>query len=546
MLCRQCRSECCAGRLTCSNLACLVSVFLMPGLPRGTLGERQRCSGYSGNCLECGKMRKWTQGIFCANFAWSVDGFPKCHGMWCGSCYASSNVVEFCCQTSNRADQELTVNGERSNLWGHKKPDPLQFHTARDGDHLLTPFQCDLCVFRRVMKRDPDVASHADQLAAAHMRRANLDAFWGRATGTANTNRRIVNRNLDDMAVMGSEGPYFDPGPTLAHDHSGHETAMGALADARKVGKHSSSHKQHQSSRKVKLAVGNFEKLHSHHPLACLTLVDEEKGRTTRFHFGGNSSLWYDRFAQGCRARMGEDVCLNLALSTDLWKAFLRKCERRAWESTEFNEGARFVTVGAFSCFSLVSSLRGPEGFMFETSLLNQHRELNNGLAWLPIIGKLKGDSKEKTHCLRSVPITGSGINVWRWRDWLVTIHATAGRTSGPAICDGAGHLLTARSVNEVIWDLLEELYDEGEVKFPMAASCKDDIRELIELDRSFCRSSESRATRMGVSQPDKDIVNRWSKEVKAKGKKPSEALSTHYADQQQLDDCFRRCTQAQ
>ena len=120
-----------------------------------------------------------------------------------------------------------------------------------------------------------------------------------------------------------------------------------------------------------------------------------------------------------------------------------------------------------------------------------------------------------------------------------MTVHAAAGRTLGPATCDEAGCLLTSRSVNEVIWELLEELYDEGEIEFPVAITCKDDIRELIELDRSFRRSSESRATRMGVLEPDKDTVNRWSKEVKAKGKKPSEALLIHCADQHQLDDCF-------
>ena len=113
-------------------------------------------------------------------------------------------------------------------------------------------------------------------------------------------------------------------------------------------------------------------------------------------------------------------------------------------------------------------------------------------------------------------------------------------------MCDSTGHLLTARAVNEVVWSVLEDLFDEGDVEFPAAVKERDDIRDLVNLDRSFRRSSESRATKMGVAQPDKDIVNRWSKEVRAKGKKPSEALSIHYADQQQLDDCFRRHTQAQ
>ena len=394
--------------------------------------------------------------------------------------------------------------------------------------------------------RNPDRLSHSDQLGLAHIRRANLDAFWSRATGTVNANRGTVNRSIKDAKPLGLEGPYFDPGPTPETDHAGYETALSLLSDTRKSGKYSDSHKQWQSSRKVRSAVSNFEKTHSHHPLSYLTLVDEERGRSTRFHFGGNSSLWFDRFAQGCKARMGEDVRQNLALDTELWKKLLARCERRARNSTTLEEGTKHILIGAFSCFALVLSLRGPEGFMFEISLLRKHRVRNNDLVWLPIVGKLKGDSKEEIHYLRSVPVTSSGINVELWRDWLLLVHDQADRVEGPAICDENGFLLPSRTVNEGIWSILEEIYDEGGTEFPMAVKNREDIRALVDLDRSFRRSSESRATNMGVAEPDKDIVNRWSGNVRAKGKKPTEALSIHYADQHLLDNCFRRYTQAQ
>ena len=438
------------------------------------------------------------------------------------------------------------MNGEKSNLWKHKKPDPKQFHTARDGDHLLTPFQCDVCVFRRVYSRSPDGQSLSDQLGLAYIRRANLDAFWSRAAGTVRNNKGIVRRSIEELAAVGLQGPYFDPGPTPSVDHAGYEAAIAMLMDTRKAGKYSESHKQWQSSRKVRSAVSNFEKTHLYHPLSGLALVDEEKGRTTRFHFGGNSSLWFDRFMQGSKARMGQDVRQNLALSTELWKEVLNQCERKARTSNSLAEGSKYVVVGAYSCFALVLSLRGPEGFMFEISLLLKHRQRNNDLVWLPIIGKLKGDSKEETHYLRSVPVTGSGINVEKWRDWLLITHIAAGREEGPAMSGENGYLLNAREVNEVIWDILEDVYDARSHEFPKAVENREDIRDLIDLDRSFRRSSESRATKMGVAEPDKNIVNRWSGEVRAKGKKASEALSIHYADQNLLDDCFRRCTQAQ
>ena len=43
-------------------------------------------------CLET---RKWTEGIFCANFGYSVKGYKLCQRMWCGKCDSSKNELEF-------------------------------------------------------------------------------------------------------------------------------------------------------------------------------------------------------------------------------------------------------------------------------------------------------------------------------------------------------------------------------------------------------------------------------------------------------------------
>ena len=37
----------------------------------------------------------WTQGIFCANYYWSINGFTPCHRMWCGACYTSKEGIDF-------------------------------------------------------------------------------------------------------------------------------------------------------------------------------------------------------------------------------------------------------------------------------------------------------------------------------------------------------------------------------------------------------------------------------------------------------------------
>jgi hypothetical protein len=255
--------------------------------------------------------------------------------------------------------------------------------------------------------------------------------------------------------------------------------------------------------------------------------------------------MWSQRFAQGVRSRMGQDIRKNLALDFALWHRVLDHCQDQARLTVRFEDGAGWIIVGAFFAFALVLSLRGPDGFMFEINLLNTHKARHKELVWLPIIGKLKGDDHSKTHFLRSVPTTGSGIGVEKWRDWLLAIHHHAGRTHGPAMCDAQGFLLTTERINTYLWEALEEIYIHHAKEFPKAITEVDDIRSLIQINRSPRRSSESQATRKRVLKEDKDVINRWSNEVRAKGKAVSEALSLAYADQALLDKCFYRYTSA-
>jgi hypothetical protein len=103
----------------------------------------------------------------------------------------------------------------------------------------------------------------------------------------------------------------------------------------------------------------------------------------------------------------------------------------------------------------------------------------------------------------------------------LLSIHEEAHREAGPAVCDDEDFLLSSAVMNQHLWEVLEEIYDEPdrEIPFPIAIGKRGDIRYLINLSRSPRRSSESRATKMNVSADDKEIVNRWKRKADAKGK---------------------------
>ena len=137
------------------------------------------------------------------NFAWSVDGFPRCRSCWCGSCYTSSNIVSFFKAKLESVEHIVEVDGKSQNLWRRKAVSELDYEEARDGDHLITPFQCDICVFRRIKGMDPDVNSHSDTLTLSYIRRANLDAFWSRARGTIKNNKSTVDRTIEGFSPFG-------------------------------------------------------------------------------------------------------------------------------------------------------------------------------------------------------------------------------------------------------------------------------------------------------------------------------------------------------
>jgi len=273
--------------------------------------------------------------------------------------------------------------------------------------------------------------------------------------------------------------------------------------------------------------------------------VADDNGSTTRFQGGGTSSYWFNRFTQGIGNRMGSDFRKNVAVSTELYVKFLNCFEDKIRVSKNDKEMGRWVIGGAYFCFSNVCLLRGEEGFLLDIQLLKKHRSLSNGLVWWPLIGKVKGDREVRTYLLRSVPVTISGINVKMWRDKLLKLHEFEDRNRGPAICDDNGYLISHRIMNEMLWTVMEELYSEDPDQFPKAITCLEDIPSRLQVYRFIRKTSGSRALEMGISASDINLVNRWSSEKRAKGRKPSEHLCISYSQQDLLDNVYKRYSYA-
>ena len=93
--------------------------------------------------------------------------------------------------------------------------DEFQFKKARNGDHLITPFQCDLCHFRSLKGRDLMLCVAEDKMLQIHIQWANLDAFWSREPKTVASNLQEAKKELmlEAELGLGNTFPYMGPFP---------------------------------------------------------------------------------------------------------------------------------------------------------------------------------------------------------------------------------------------------------------------------------------------------------------------------------------------
>jgi hypothetical protein len=100
---------------------------------------------------------------------------------------------------------------------------------GRNGDNLVCPFQCDLCHFRNIKKRDPFSSDLRDLRLLCGSRRANLDAFWARGPGTVKSNLtlmlRIVKIQREDHVIPRGH-MFLQQGPHPVEDTFGMMNAV--------------------------------------------------------------------------------------------------------------------------------------------------------------------------------------------------------------------------------------------------------------------------------------------------------------------------------
>ena len=116
--------------------------------------------------------------------------------------------------------------------------DPKRFQVARDGDHMMVPFQYDMCQFMNVQKRLPCPGNAQDELLLKCLRRVILDSFWSRERSTVQGNWNLICNSMVEGQAMGMGSKVLPTlGPFPLGDWSGVAIACIMMERSLKPGK---------------------------------------------------------------------------------------------------------------------------------------------------------------------------------------------------------------------------------------------------------------------------------------------------------------------
>jgi hypothetical protein len=345
-------------------------------------------------CQVCGRRCKGTNVLFCGNFGARRGGrFEVCLRAWCGGCYTPHPLDRF--HVNEPKD-------EKGFMWRVNERDRLRFKQARNGDHLMTPFQSDWCLFRLLAKRISNPEVHQDDLLMCLLRWCNLDAFWGREPMMVLANRRNVDQLIQLWAgLLSAESQVPTLGPFPQTDCFGVTVAVAMLIKSLRPGRYG-AYTQFETMRKLRSAYSNLHHASAQGAMAMATL-----GRDSAKAFLSNcptNSLWFERFCKGCFKRMGQEAHQDLAISIKVMLALLALLDRE-WEAAEQQARQSLAMIGAYACIAYGGSFRGDEVFHTDLWGLLKYSKtplIENNLPYvlIPLLGRFKNEDGEHYHLI--------------------------------------------------------------------------------------------------------------------------------------------------
>jgi hypothetical protein len=445
-------------------------------------------------------------------------------------------------------EEETHDENRIQSSWGNRLQNNDDFRRARNGDHLLVPFECDICIYKKLRGCTPEQDARENVVLRACIRQINIDAFWSRATSTVKANTDKTKLALELSESVGLEGPYVQEGFLPTFDHCGYQVAIQMLLALKRPGRYSEEYTQYDTIRKVRTAYSNFARSSVQANAGVLAFGDD-RGRAQRLVQDPVSSYWFSRFFLGCKRRMGQDWRPNLAMSTELILEVLNRAKENLSHNNSCTneEKQNWVTFGCYIATTYVLSLRGPEGLLLDLQGIRKFWDQPNPHHFIIALrGKVKGEQSERCHLLPCCIETSSGIKIKTWVEMLIKMKEENGQFEGPAISDTTGKIWTSNELDSRLVLLLEDIFEAKPNLFPSHIRAnRDEIGTSYQVFRSLRRASDTRALEQNVSKTDIELINRWHNIEKSQGNRPQRPMHQHYAQVDLLLKPYLRYTRA-
>ena len=408
--------------------------------------------------------------------------------------------------------------------------DDKMFVTAREGDHLLCPFQCDLCHFINMKDREPNMENPQEEFTMRCIRRANLDAFWSRRPGTVYQHFRTFQLVMDLDVALGFGDKLLPPlGPFPLRDTVGMTAAVFFVARSLMPGRKQGA-LSFGTTRKMRTFFGNVYQA-SAAGSDPKSLVGLDKG-ATRQTADPTKSIWHVAFVRGARRRMGDTVSPDLGISIGVLLALLDLLEDE-WNETDALEEQTEVVELAFMCVvAFMLALRGNEIMIVHLGGIIQYLDESTQDPTIPHVlitlkGRLKGDMIDRYHGVPMAVTSASGIQGELWTRRFVETRARQGITSGFAFRRPDGSRARATDYEPGLHSRLVQLVPTVGHLLPQI----EDIEEKIRFRRSFRRGSNTQAQINNVPTNVINAVARWSDKERSRGVDVHRPMHEHYLE---------------
>ena len=405
-----------------------------------------------------------------------------------------------------------------------------KFRKGRNGDHLMCPFQCDLCHYRNIQLRDPRFDSRQDINMMKAIRRANIDAFWGRSSSTVRSNKsnlkRLVNIAYDDY---GMNKPLPEMGPHELNDSWGMGLAIILLRKSLDKGIHGPT-VQFETARRLRSSYSNLWGASRHALTLGVMAKDTRKTFVTKCP---GYCLWFECFIRGMHSRMGDIKKQDAAISSLVMHAVMDRVEVDFVDADSEIERRYIVRCGLYFLAGYLGSLRGEETprilLKYFLSLNAEAMESRTRHCVLPLYGNFKNDGGiARAYLFRIVCRSKSGFDMEKWV--RRAMHHEADSKTAFLFAFENGKKENGQIYEPYFFTKLLSVQKEERGLLPR----KLDIEDAFGVSRSFRRGSVTAAGNAPNDEcDDKDISrnNRWRTEDKAGTKSAGLNMLQLYTD---------------